>query len=187
MRQDEFYNLAGSESGTLECVVKEKMKKKKIFGSSHAKMSLVLPSVHTWKKDRRVNTTSWPCARQHTTKTTCSVPWAAATRWLTGHAASSSSQRSSIYWGHETGRPKGQLSSRSPTPKPTAQSDATVNKAKYLNRIWSRRSFHEMWSQHWYDHFLHSKSAAWEQRAEAGRHSEVPHCVWLNASAVSDR
>lgn len=145
------------------------MKKKMIFGSNHAKMSLVLPSVQTWKKDRWVNTTS-SCAHQQTTKATCSVPWAAVTHQLTGNNTSSTSQRSHIYWYREASWPKGQLSSCSSTPKPTAQSDATANKAKCLNRIWSRRSFHEMLSQHWYDHFLYSKSSAWnlKHRVEAG-------------------
>lgn len=131
---------------------RERDEREKIFGSSHTKMSQVRPRAHTWERDGRVNTTSWPCARQHATKTTCPVPWAAATHWLTGH----------IHMRTHTHRPlprnkchfqpvsvpmftgqmgpvgqREQLSSW----KLSALPDSTVNKAKHLNRTRSRRKF----------------------------------------------
>lgn len=72
----------------------------KIFGLSRDIMSLVLPSVHTWRRKRRLKTTSRPRGRRRTAKASCSVPWAAATHplnihvYLTTRNAASTSQRS---------------------------------------------------------------------------------------------
>lgn len=86
--------------------------------------------------------------------------------------ATSTSQRPCVYWAHEASWSS--CRAKSPPHKP----DATVNKAKHLNKTWSRRGFHEMWSQHWYDHFLHSL------KTEGGRHSEEGLCIWFNTTAA---
>lgn len=159
MRQDEFYNLAGSESETVSAKRDEEEEEEEGDLWLEPRWNVTGPPQCPHMNERRqVNTTSWPRARQRTTKNhlLCSLSCCHSLIYWTHtcththhhthrlffprnkcHLPAPTSQRSRVHWAQDGG------SCRAAHLRwtPTAQSDATVNKAKHFNRTRSRRSF----------------------------------------------
>lgn len=164
MRQDDSYILAGSESDTLGRVVRE------IWGLSLAQATWNVTGWTSPAQCPHIKTKTYKKIQPpvHVCINTCLVSFylnlhasfpdlltltyylntqPLCCHWVGANAQMYRTASTNRCFPYTRGmRPVGPALHRSPQ---HCQSDAAVNKAKYLNTIWSGRNFHEMLTQHW--------------------------------------